>query len=383
MPPRTPATPALHDAVVPLDDGQPPADRAASRQLAAVLETGLVGISYTENRHIVWINDRYATLTGWRREELIGQSTRIFYDSDEAWQADGVNLQAALARDGHCHSERLVRRRDGRAFPAVLAGRCVEAGRADGGVVWTLLDTTERQQAEADRRAALAQQQAFNDLRSRFVAMTSDGLRTPLASILSSAELLRHYGNRMDAAEAGNILQTIEDSVQRMTRLLDRVLMAEAESHTLAFAPRTLDLAALCHRLVDEARNQHPDSPCHVQVDLAPDVGVGAFDGQLLQHIFGNLLSNAIKYSPLGGTVRFRVVRHGGRTVFTVSDEGIGVPPDELPHLFESFRRASNVGDIPGSGVGLAIVKKSVELHRGQITVDSRVGVGTTFTVTL
>ncbi len=355
-----------------------------SSEREAILNTALVGITYNVGRHIVWLNDKYAEMTGWRRDELIGQSSRIFYESEQAWLDDGAAINAALATQGQYSSERLIRRRDGRAFWALLAGRCVEEGRPEGGVIWTLLDITERKQAEEDTKAALAQQKELNDLRSRFVAMTSHEFRTPLATILSSAELLKFYGDRMDDTEKGEILQSIENSVQRMTRMLDRVLMiGKTEANMLEFAPRTLDLAALCHSLVDEARNQHPDSPCHVLVDLEPDVGAGAFDDKLLHHIFGNLLSNAIKYSPLGGTVRFKVARRDGRTVFTVSDEGIGVPPEELPHLFESFHRASNVGDIPGTGLGLAIVKKSVDLHGGQITVDSRVGAGTTFTVTL
>jgi len=355
-----------------------------SSEREAILNTALVGITYNVGRRIVWLNDKYAEMTGWNRDELIGQSSRIFYESEDAWLADGAAINAALAREGQYSSERQVRRRDGRAFWALLAGRCVEEGNPEGGVIWTLLDITERKQAEEDTKAALAQQKELNDLRSRFVAMTSHEFRTPLATILSSAELLKFYGDRMDDTEKGEILQSIENSVQRMTRMLDRVLMiGKTEANMLEFTPRTLDLAELCHSLVDDARKQHPDSPCHVQVDLEHGVGAGEYDEKLLRHIFGNLLSNAIKYSPLGGTVRLRVGLRDGQTVFTVSDEGIGVPPEELPHLFESFHRASNVGDIPGTGLGLAIVKKSVELHGGHIGVDSRVGAGTTFTVSL
>jgi signal transduction histidine kinase len=120
-----------------------------------------------------------------------------------------------------------------------------------------------------------------------------------------------------------------------------------------------------------------------VQTDIAEGLGMGLFDERLLRHIFGNLLSNAIKYSPDGGTVSLKVFTQGAQTVFEVSDQGIGVPPDEMDHLFASFHRASNVGSISGTGLGLAIVKQSVELHGGAITVRSVPGSGTTFTVTL
>ena len=110
---------------------------------------------------------------------------------------------------------------------------------------------------------------------------------------------------------------------------------------------------------------------------------MGQYDEKLLRHIFGNLLSNAIKYSPSGGEVRLKVVRRGTETEIEVSDHGIGIPADEIGHLFESFHRASNVGAISGTGLGLAIVKQSVALHGGSIELKSVVGKGTTFTITL
>jgi signal transduction histidine kinase len=96
-----------------------------------------------------------------------------------------------------------------------------------------------------------------------------------------------------------------------------------------------------------------------------------------------NLLSNAVKYSPQGGMIGFELVVSSVQAIFRIQDEGIGIPPEDQERLFESFYRASNAGTIQGTGLGLAIVKKCVDLHQGQITVESQVGVGTTFTVTL
>jgi signal transduction histidine kinase len=144
-----------------------------------------------------------------------------------------------------------------------------------------------------------------------------------------------------------------------------------------------MDVRALCPKLVEEARLQHPQGAARVVCDVAPEVSLGLYDEKLLRHIFGNLLSNAIKYSPQGGEVRFEVRREGADTVFRVADQGIGIPPEELGHLFESFHRASNVGEIQGTGLGLAIVKNAVDMHGGSISVDSRLGAGTAFTVRL
>lgn len=252
------------------------------------------------------------------------------------------------------------------------------------GLLIFFLDVTQRHNADLEMRSALDRQQELNELRSRFVAMTSHEFRTPLATILSSQDLLKYYGDRLPEDEKQQVLESIENSVHRMTRMLDRVLLlGKADAHMLEFAPQPINVRELCATLVTEAITQQPDSRCQVKTDIADAVGRGRFDERLLRHIFGNLLSNAIKYSPDGGTVCLKVFIQGAQTVFEVSDQGIGVPPDEMDHLFASFHRASNVGSISGTGLGLAIVKQSVDLHGGAIAVRSEPGNGTTFTVTL
>jgi signal transduction histidine kinase len=106
-------------------------------------------------------------------------------------------------------------------------------------------------------------------------------------------------------------------------------------------------------------------------------------DEKLLRYIIGNLLSYAIKYSPQGSQVKFDLACDQQQAILRIQDEGIGIPVKDRQHLFKSFHRGSNVGTISGTGLGLAIVKSSVDLHGGQIAVESEVGVGTTFTVTL
>ena len=106
-------------------------------------------------------------------------------------------------------------------------------------------------------------------------------------------------------------------------------------------------------------------------------------DEKLLRHILSNLLSNAIKYTPGGGIIKCELTCHNREAIFQIKDPGIGIPSQDRQRLFETFHRASNVGNIPGTGLGLAIIKKFVDLHQGKITVESEVGVGTTFTIKL
>ncbi|MBW8722529.1 MAG: HAMP domain-containing histidine kinase, partial [Polaromonas sp.] len=225
-------------------------------------------------------------------------------------------------------------------------------------------------------------QTELNDMKSRFISVVSEALKKKLAFILSSAELLKHYGDRLPEPEKAEVIGTIETGVQRMTQMLDRVLLlGKVEAQMLEFKPAQINLKTLCQNLVEDARIQHSEAMCELTLEFEARPAVGVFDEKLLRHIFGNLLSNAIKYSPQGGTVLFRVFSLDARVGFEVADQGIGIPAEELPHLFEWFHRASNVGEIQGTGLGLAIVKNSVDLHGGSIEVASQVGHGTRFIV--
>jgi PAS domain S-box-containing protein len=241
-------------------------------------------------------------------------------------------------------------------------------------------DITERKQAEADIRNALAKEKELSELKSRFVTTTSHEFRTPLATILSSTELLRKYSHKLREEQKITQLQQIQTTVSHMTQLLNDVLLVgKAEAGKLECNPVPLDLAGFCQGLVGEIQitasshiiNFHSQGQCMN----------ACMDAKLLRHILSNLLSNAIKYSPQGSTVHFDLICQQGAAIFQVQDEGIGIPVADQAQLFSAFHRANNVSTIPGTGLGLAIVKKSVDLHGGEITVASEVGAGTTFRV--
>jgi signal transduction histidine kinase len=124
-------------------------------------------------------------------------------------------------------------------------------------------------------------------------------------------------------------------------------------------------------------------SVCPIEFSAGRLPARAAGDTALVRHIFTNLLSNAVKYSSPGSAVQFAVERDGRDAVFRVADHGIGIPEADLKQLFESFHRGGNVGEIPGTGLGMVLVKRCVELHRGDIAVESVEGRGTTVTVRL
>ena len=264
-------------------------------------------------------------------------------------------------------------------------GRVVERD-ADGRalrITGVNVDIDDRKRAEVELLAAVQRAKELAEMKSKFVSTASHEFRTPLATMLSSAELLEHYSDNLDSAEKRNLLQTIQNGAKRMSEMIDGVLaLGRAESGVLKLNPARMNLRELSNKVVSEFRiaqgKRHlinlVDSFDRTEVDM---------DEQLLRHILNNLLSNAVKYSPPGSEVTFSLARRDEHAVIEIQDRGIGIPAQDQPRLFESFHRASNVENRPGTGLGLAIVKKSVELHGGEISVESAVGSGTRFTVVL
>lgn len=244
-----------------------------------------------------------------------------------------------------------------------------------------------RWRAETEIRKALEKEKELNELKSRFVSMISHEFRTPLATTLFSADLLESYSAKWPEEKRLTHIHRIQSAVYRMTELLDAVLLVgKAEAGKLEFNPEPMNLEAFCQEIVEDL--QLTDDKQHTLNFVSQGLCTQIYlDEKLLRHILSNLLSNAIKYSPQGSTVLFELAcencQNGGTVAFHIQDRGIGIPKEDQERLFETFHRAKNVGTIPGTGLGLTIVKRSVELHGGQIFVESEVGMGTKFTVVL
>ncbi|MBO9999696.1 MAG: PAS domain S-box protein [Cyanobacteria bacterium SID2] len=263
---------------------------------------------------------------------------------------------------------------------------------SDGTTISFGQDITERKRAEAEVIKALEKERELIDLKSRFVSMTSHEFRTPLAIIKSSAQLLHRY--EWSREEQLEQLDQIQSAVRHMTELLDDVLtFAKSEAGTLKFNPEQLELREFCQNLIAQLNNSIGRERTIIFEIVEPEASltdnrskresIVRFDEKLLRQILTNLISNALKYSQVDRSVSFKTTFERNYVVFEVKDEGIGIPPEDLPRLFESFHRARNVGTIPGTGLGLSIVRRCVELHGGEIDVESQLGSGTRVIVTL
>ena len=264
-------------------------------------------------------------------------------------------------------------------------GRVVERDAAGRALRMTgvNVDIDDRKRAEVELLAAVQREKELSEMKSKFVSTASHEFRTPLATMLSSAELLEHYSESLSPAEKVNLLQTIQGGAKRMSEMIDDVLtLGRAESGVLKLNLGPTNLRELCASVVSEFRIAQGKEHV-ITLDDRFDRVEATMDERLLRHILNNLLSNAVKYSPPGSEVTLSLARREEQAAIEIQDRGIGIPLEDQPRMFESFHRASNVENRPGTGLGLAIVKKAVELHGGEISLSSAVGSGTRFTVML
>ncbi|WP_088890823.1 hybrid sensor histidine kinase/response regulator [Leptolyngbya ohadii] len=240
-----------------------------------------------------------------------------------------------------------------------------------------------RQLSETAIRVALEKEKELSELKSRFWSMAAHEIKGPMTSILGCAQLLEQEGHNLTEERRREFLYIIQQSVRSMDQLLNDLLaIGRVEGGSLKFKPAPLDLEKFCRSLVEEIQFStglsHP-----IRFSSRGHCENVCLDQKLLRHILTNLILNAVKYSPEGSPVYLNLDCIAGQVTLEVRDSGIGIPPDAQKHLFEPFHRASNVGKIPGTGLGLTMVKRCLDLHSGEITVESEVGVGTTFVVKL
>jgi signal transduction histidine kinase len=227
--------------------------------------------------------------------------------------------------------------------------------------------------------ALLRETEAKNQLR-QFLSMVSHEFRTPLAIIDSSAQMLRI---RVEKSDPGGVarLDTIRSGVQRLLGLIDTCLADEQlDSGRIVLHEKSFDIGPMINVTLAHYRVASPTHRYLAQI--TSDLTVWGDPG-LIALVLNNLVGNAVKYSPAGSDITVLTATDGADVAITVIDHGIGIPDDDLPHIFERFHRAANSKGIPGSGIGLHMVRQIVEMHGGTVSVQSRPGAGSRFTVRL
>ncbi|MDZ8087592.1 MAG: PAS domain S-box protein [Nostoc sp. DedQUE12b] len=282
---------------------------------------------------------------------------------------------------------------------------------ADGRVVWLydivnvvrdengpqllhgfMIDISDRKQAEQEREQLLKREQAAradaetaNRMKDEFLATLSHELRTPLNAILGWTQLLRT--RKFDQATTGRALETIERNTRSLTQLIEDVLdVSRVIRGTLHLNMDQVELVPLVEAAIDTVYPAAQAKEINIKCRFDPKVEVVVGDANRLQQVVWNLLSNAVKFTPKGGGVDVQLERIASYVQIRVSDTGVGIAPEFLPHVFERFRQAdsSSTRSHGGLGLGLAIVRHLVELHGGTVSAESPgIGQGATFVVSL
>ncbi|MFN6567526.1 ATP-binding protein [Dendronalium sp. ChiSLP03b] len=230
---------------------------------------------------------------------------------------------------------------------------------------------------------ALEKEKQLNVLKSQLIATISHEYRTPLTAILGAASTLKQHSDKLSQARQQRFLQIIEDKARQMAQMVDDLLVIETlEFGKAEFRSVPFELLRFFSDIIEEQRQFISDDH-ELTFKITGNTKGFWGDRKLLRQITINLLSNAIKYSPDGGHIEVHLMGNDSHIIFDVKDEGIGIPVEDRECLFQSFSRGSNVGIIPGLGLGLAIVKACVELHSGEITLESQADIGTKVTVSL
>ena len=363
----------------------------------AVLVTEAQSID-AEGPCIVYVNEAFTTMTGYTAEEVVGKTPRIL-QGPKTDRSELTRIREALLRQETIEVEIINYKRNGDEYWAnftivpvedkegilthfVAIQRDVTARKRQEEMIREKL---ERQVKERtwELNEALSKEKELVELKSKFVAIASHEFRTPLATINFAANYMRDYLDKLQPSDIVKKLESIEKQVKHMTFLLDDVLtLGKSESGKTTVVARKIDIHDFFKKIVEEVLYS-TKSTHTVMFTFDSELREVKIDEKLLRNVFINLLSNAIKFSPESSEVSLSVRAENNQLRISVRDKGVGIPANEFDKIFDPFHRGSNAGAIQGSGLGLSIVKKAVELLEGELNFKSEIGKGSEFTVDL
>lgn len=407
-------------------------DREANiHQLEALFNYATIGIVVTDAQaRIINFNKCAEGQFGYTKEEILGQKIEILLP--EEYRSSHVQYRDVFFGDPHPRRmgegrDLYARKKDNTEFPVEVSLTYYNADQTY--VIAFIIDITVRKHSEeivlaqkeelqrvtseikqlnaaleqkvADRtkmlretlvalerskqevNEALQAEKELGELKSRFVTMASHEFRTPLSTILTSAFLLEKYNNVHEPAKREKHIQRIKTAVGDMRSILEDFLSLGKLEEGLIKAAITTVPAEECFAVVNDVVHEmegvfKPGQKVH---HTSNGIGEVPIDKQLLKNVLMNLLSNASKFSPENSTIEVTSIVTGNQLQVTVQDNGIGISKEDLQHLFERFFRAKNASNIQGTGLGLHIVVKYLDLMHGTIDVQSELNKGTTFTI--
>jgi PAS domain S-box-containing protein len=356
-----------------------------TNRLAAIVDSSDDAIISKDLNGIVTSWNRGAErMFGYTAQEMIGRSIRTIIPADRQTEEDDV---LSRIRNGIRveHFETIRLRKDGTTIPISLSVSPVRDARGKiVGASKIARDISGLKQAQEQTAYAYEQMQIASRMKDEFLATLSHELRTPLNAIVGYARMLR--SGTVPEERITQALEVIDRNATALTQIVEDVLdVSRIISGKVRLNLRQLEVSGVLMASIDTVRPGAETKGVELQSDVE-SVGRISGDPDRLQQVFWNLLSNAVKFTPRGGCVTVQLAQAGSNVDITVSDTGIGITPEFLPHIFERFRQAESgtTRRHGGLGLGLAIARNIVEMHGGTIEAESAgVGKGSTFRVSL
>ncbi|NML22947.1 PAS domain S-box protein [Pseudoflavitalea sp. G-6-1-2] len=401
------------------------------QQVKALFDNATEGIILTNQKgEIVLINPAALQLFGYQREELLGHSVEKLipgrFHHVHTGYREGFYKKPGNRRMGHGR-DLFAKTKTGEEFPVEVSLSFYKQ-KNEFFVIAFLVDITQRKEAERhmveqkeqlervteeirrlnadlenkveertvilkdalqelersqkNLHEALNKEKELNEIKSRFVSMASHEFRTPLSTVLSSAALIGKYTHTEDQEKRDKHIKRIRDSVKHLNDLLEDFLsLGKLEEGKVQTSISVVDLKDFLEETVEEMKPVLKPGQ-EIEVKCTGD-DLFNTDKKLLKNILINLLSNAAKFSPEDGQIHIVANNNQNQLTLSVQDKGIGIAEEDQHHMFTSFFRGRNVVNIQGTGLGLHIVKRYVDLIDGNISLQSRLGEGTTITVEL
>jgi PAS domain S-box-containing protein len=226
---------------------------------------------------------------------------------------------------------------------------------------------------------ALEKEKELNNLKSRFISTASHEFRTPLATIMSSVALTGKYAENLEKEKMMKHIERVKNSVNHLTDILNDFLsLDKLEEGAVKAHPENMHVDALVNQVIEEIRSIAKAGQQITYKGLKKNDEI-YIDGKILRNVMVNLISNAIKYSNENSLIEVMAKSDGHFLWMDIKDQGIGIPLEDQQHIFDRFYRANNIGNMQGTGLGLNIVKKYIEVMSGDISFKSKPNKGTTF----
>ncbi|WP_405294017.1 ATP-binding protein [Algibacter sp. Ld11] len=334
-------------------------------------------LSKFSNGKIFEVNKSLETISDYKTEDLIG----INSEELNLWgqKGDRQKFLSSLSTNGYVKdNEYVFRKKSGELFPGLITAQIININNEDC-IISVINDISNRKKAELNLRNSEATLRELNSTKDKFFSIIAHDLRTPFNGIIGFSQILSQQikeNNYEDIDEYAEIIQT--SSEHAMALLSNLMEWSRSQSGQIKFNPQYIDLIALTQTTVELLKTSAEQKQININLNTPANIIIYA-DKEMIETVLRNIISNALKFTPKNGVITIHAEEKNTEHIISITDNGVGIPQDNLEKLFKIDRSYSTAGtnDESGTGLGLILCKDFIDYHKGKIWVKSEIGKGT------